>query len=193
MLFDMPVRDSSAWRLSVALAGTLLILTGCSLSPPSSDTADVEESLGWHQVDAFPVDFNLTDRLTGTTSEESLSDGLILVNVWASYCQPCRKELPVLEKTATRGAVTIVGISRDPQSGPPTTLLRDTGVTYSNWRDPLAKFIVQFADVIPLNAIPSSILVRDGTAVAVHIGEFSNESEISAGIDQYGRGAAKSR
>ena len=40
----------------------------------------------------------------------------VLVNLWATWCAPCVKELPTLDKLAAGGAVNVVAVSQD--SGP---------------------------------------------------------------------------
>jgi thiol-disulfide isomerase/thioredoxin len=37
----------------------------------------------------------------------------VLVNLWATWCAPCVKELPTLDKLAKSGAVSVVAVSQD--------------------------------------------------------------------------------
>lgn len=63
--------------------------------------------------DFFPV-FEVTD-LKGTPTN-ILSPNLekpILVNVWATWCAPCVKELPALERVAQKGDMSVIAISTD--------------------------------------------------------------------------------
>lgn len=61
-----------------------------------------------------------------------------LVNLWATWCAPCVKELPTLDKLAAGGAVRVLTISQD--SGEPAKVaafLKDKGLTHLQpWLDP---------------------------------------------------------
>jgi cytochrome c biogenesis protein CcmG/thiol:disulfide interchange protein DsbE len=69
-----------------------------------------------------------------------------LVNFWASWCQPCRAEAPVLERfwRQHQGQGTIVlGVNLDDNTGDATSFIHEFGVTYpqlrsadgAKWRD----------------------------------------------------------
>ncbi len=67
--------------------------------------------------------------------------GPLVVNVWASWCGPCREEMPVLEEFHERygDRVPILGINyEDTQPDAAMQLVRDTGVTYPLLADPQA-------------------------------------------------------
>lgn len=71
------------------------------------------------------VDISAIPELPTTSTAELdalLADSVtpVVVNVWASWCIPCRSEAPLLEKAteSTRSDVTFVGLNvRDDQSG----------------------------------------------------------------------------
>lgn len=67
-------------------------------------------------------------------SGESLRGEVVLVNVWATWCAPCRVEMPLLqamhERHASRG-FTLLGLSVD-RTGPEGVMafLQERGITY---------------------------------------------------------------
>jgi thiol-disulfide isomerase/thioredoxin len=65
--------------------------------------------------------------------------GPLVVNVWASWCPPCREELPVYQRFAEQyaGRVAVLGIDfNDTQPRAALELARDSGVTYPLVADP---------------------------------------------------------
>lgn len=65
--------------------------------------------------------------------------GPMVISVWASWCGPCRKEMPVLQAFHEQhgGQVPVVGIDySDPQTGSAMDLVEETGATYPLLADP---------------------------------------------------------
>jgi cytochrome c-type biogenesis protein len=104
--------------------------------------------------------------LTGTAdSLGKLRGRVVLLNVWATWCIPCRTELPDLqalhERYATQG-LEIVGVSIDEASDATnvTEYARERGVTYPLWHDPEDRISGLFL----ANGVPATYLVgRNGT------------------------------
>ncbi len=94
----------------------------------------VQAAVGWRTSgsDAPAVTFQMLDG--GSRSLSDLRGQVVLVNFWASWCPPCRAEMPGFQKVydAKRAAgFTVVGVSLDEGSRERvTTFLRDHGITY---------------------------------------------------------------
>lgn len=58
----------------------------------------------------------------------------VVVNLWASWCPPCRAEMPLLERASDkyRGRVTILGVATNDSVGAARRFMRKVGVTYPN-------------------------------------------------------------
>ncbi|HEX8690943.1 MAG TPA: TlpA disulfide reductase family protein [Longimicrobium sp.] len=105
-------------------------------------------------------------------SLEGLRGQTVLLNVWATWCQPCRQELPDLERlhVANGGrGLRLVGVSID-EAGMEDAIREfavEYGVTYDVWHDPGNDVASTFGTV----GVPSTFLIApDGTVLWKHVG-----------------------
>jgi thiol-disulfide isomerase/thioredoxin len=114
--------------------------------------------------------------LDGQWVEADQFDGqLLLVNFWATWCAPCRREMPVLQAASERheDTLAVVGIAID-DPGPVRDFVEELGISYP--------ILVGSADVISTQrawgnaagALPYTVLVdRDGVIRWQHLGEVT--------------------
>ena len=107
---------------------------------------------------------------------------LLVVNFWASWCAPCRKEMPLLDRTQERLAaqgVQVIGIAAD-NAESTQAFLKEYPVRYPILvNDPMlgADVSIQFGNA--RSVLPYTVLIgRDGRIVAQRIGDF-NESDLN--------------
>jgi peroxiredoxin len=94
--------------------------------------------------------------------------------------------MPLLQRVADETDVQVIGVSRDRYEKYAAELLAATGVKFPNILDPDGTYMARFSAVVPRQALPSSVLVMDGTVVAAHIGPFKRWSDLYpklAGLD----------
>ena len=108
-----------------------------------------------------------------TGTEVSLSDfqgQVVMINFWASWCGPCRQEMPLLEDLYQRYqdlGFTLLGVNVDEDSSQAVDYLKEVNVSFPILFD-TANEVSQAYDVV---AMPSTILVaRDGTLRYIHQG-----------------------
>lgn len=106
-----------------------------------------------------------------------LRDETVLLNVWATWCPPCREEIPALqalhERHADRG-LRIVGVSVDAQHDRENvrSFADDYGVTYTIWHDPADLIRTRFV----VTGVPTTLLIdREGRIVWRHVGPVTAE------------------
>lgn len=110
-----------------------------------------------------------------TVSLAQLRGSVVLLNVWATWCIPCRKEMPELQALHTENAargLRILGVSVD-EAGSDEVIREFTGelgITYTILRDPSERVSNTFAII----GVPASYLIdRQGKIVWKHLGPFT--------------------
>lgn len=95
-----------------------------------------------------------------------LSDlrGPAVINFWASSCGPCREELPVMQKLADTGKVTMLGVDTRDTRTAAASFGGDHGVSMPTLFDPEAKL----ATALKVFALPSTVFVDSSGKVYVH-------------------------
>lgn len=111
------------------------------------------------------ADFTLTDLEGRQWTLKSLRGKVVLVNFWATWCPPCRKELPDLQALSQRFAdegLVVLAIS-DEDEGKVKPFIEKQKVTYTVLLDPGHKVADEFA----VDGVPKTFIYdRDGKLVA---------------------------
>jgi peroxiredoxin len=176
---------------SVLLAAVLLALTpaaaACGSAQADSSRADSGFVAGDGSLVVLPPAGRVAaPEIVGTTLDGEafrLSDHLgevVVLNVWASWCAPCRAEAPVLRKAAedlSASGVTFVGIDTRDSDVSARAFVAKQGIPYANVVDPDGQIQLQFADSLPPQAIPSTLVIdRQGRVAARALGKVSESS-----------------
>lgn len=172
-------RAHAARRSATAAAALLAasLLAGSMLACGGKDTGAGDASSGANAKQAPAIGaaapaFTATDLAGAPVSLAALKGQVVVLNVWATWCQPCRLETPVLQalhaSIGTQG-VKVIGVSVDgPGSAPDVQDFRgEFGVTYDLWLDPQKDVQVKFLTV----GVPETfVLDRGGVIRYRHIG-----------------------
>jgi thiol-disulfide isomerase/thioredoxin len=101
-------------------------------------------------------------------------EGPALVNVWATWCVPCKKELPDLQAIADDPSVgvDVIGINVGDEPQAIDDFLTQLRVGFPNYTDPDGIVQTEFA----ISGLPATIAVRaDGTVATVHQGPLDEQ------------------
>lgn len=102
----------------------------------------------------------------------SLANQVLVINFWASWCAACREEAPVLSRVARESApkgVRFIGIdTRDPRWSA-KQFVRTFKTPYPSIVDPNSQVMLAFKGLIPINAIPDTLVVDPGGRIAARI------------------------
>lgn len=146
--------------LPAALAA--LFASGCGEQgprPPSS----VGERAPAYAAEALSGD---------SVSLEQLRGKVVLLNVWATWCDPCREEIPALQELHEAHAdegLRVVGVSVDAEGEQESvrSFAKEFGMTYDVWLDPDQRV----SDIFRLRGVPSTFLIGpEGELLWKHLG-----------------------
>jgi cytochrome c biogenesis protein CcmG/thiol:disulfide interchange protein DsbE len=125
------------WPVTIA-AALLVGLLAYGLTTTGTDTT-LDSAMARGERVAPPVQSSLP--VLGGKGAGSLADykgKVVLVNVWAAWCDPCRDELPLIQKAhkmmSKRGG-TVLGIDVKENSGAALDAVEEFGLTFPNLRD----------------------------------------------------------
>lgn len=180
-----------------------LLATGCSGNggtPDQSAGGDVRYVAGSGAVTTIPPgERKPAPGLKGKTLDgepldlASYKGKVVVLNVWGSWCPPCRKEAPDLVEASQaleRRGVAFVGINtRDATVEPAQAFVRRYKVTYPSVFDPNGEQLLGFRSIVPPSAIPSTIVIdADGRVAAMVLGQVTKTTVTQLALDVVGLG-----
>ncbi|MEL7449374.1 MAG: TlpA disulfide reductase family protein [Pseudomonadota bacterium] len=115
-------------------------------------------------------DFTLKSRDGNNMRLSELRGQVVMINFWASWCGPCRQEMPLLDELYQQYeplGFTLLGVNVEQDVADAERLLKDAPVSFPVLYDP-DNAVTKAYDVV---AMPSTILVdRDGNMRYIHHG-----------------------
>jgi len=100
---------------------------------------------------------------------------VVVLNFWASWCEPCQTEAPLLERVQPRlmrSGGTVLGVTYKDASPDSQAFVRRYRLTYPNLRDKTGDFAHSYGT----NELPESFVIdRDGHVAAISRGELNQQ------------------
>ena len=121
-----------------------------------------------HPIRSPAFDFSRLDG-DGNLTLASLRGKGVVLNFWASWCVPCKKEIPALQeawKQRRSAGLVVVGIDINDAKADARSFARRLGITYPLVRDPKGKSLDRFSVI----SLPETLFVdRRGSIVGTRI------------------------
>jgi thiol-disulfide isomerase/thioredoxin len=174
----------AVWAFTSSDEGTI---TGAG--NPESQAVDYDEAL----ADAPPPLARLYDQgnalLPGglPAFEKQIAElegHPVVVNLWASWCGPCRFEFPFFQSQAAKrgNEIAFLGVDSDDADAAAETFLEELPLPYPSFTDPDKEI---FAAIEASNFPSTAYYDRDGKLVYTHVGTYPDEQALAADIERY--------
>jgi len=131
--------------------------------------------------------YSATTLAGDSVSLASLRGRVVLLNIWATWCHPCREEIPVLQALHERHAaegLEVVGVSIDVASEREAVgeFVREFAMTYPVWLDPEGRV----SNAFPAVGVPATFLIDpQGTVRWRKIGPIAeNDTSLARALDE---------
>jgi thiol-disulfide isomerase/thioredoxin len=173
-------------KSAIALSLSVLLLAGCSGG--GSSTAEESFVVGSGVQTFIKKDSRVKapalSGMTLTGVNYTREPGKVaVVNVWASWCSPCRAEAPALVALSEKYPdVQFIGILTRDNLVNAEAFVRTRNITYPTLIDDA--LLIGFKDSLPANAIPSTIVIDSDGYVAARVSGVVTIGSLSALIER---------
>jgi thiol-disulfide isomerase/thioredoxin len=172
----------TAVRIAAVLAATLIVVS-CARTGADEPTRSAGQ-VGYptvprnltrippEQRQELPIVSGPALGSNRTISSQDYRGKVVVINVWGSWCPPCRKEAPDLQAASveTKETAQFIGItSKDYDPAPAEAFVRSFQITYPSIYDPTGKVLLAFAGELPPSAIPSTMIIDRQGRLAVRV------------------------
>lgn len=127
-------------------------------------------ALAADEVSGPAPDFTLKSRDGKNIRLSDLRGQVVMLNFWASWCGPCRQEMPLLDELYKRygkAGFVLLGVNVEQDSSLGEKYLKDTPVSFPILWDPSS----QVSQAYHVDAMPSTVMIdRDGNMRYLHRG-----------------------
>ena len=144
-------------------------------------------------VTEYPVgDRGRPVELSGGTLTDDVLDladlrgDVVVVNVWGSWCVPCRIEAPVLARVSQEyreAGVSFVGVNVKDNRAAAVAFEEEYGIAYPSIEDTDGRAVLALSQYVPASAVPVTLVLdRDGRVAARVLGAV-REATLRALLD----------
>jgi len=184
---NLELRRNRILRLTVSVAASAILVAACGRDT-SGASATLVGDQNYVSPDGSvtlqdPASRQLAPSITGTTltgdpwSMQDHRGKIVVFNVWASWCAPCRAEAPILKKISDKyraSGVDFVGLNIRDSTVAAQAFEKTFGITYPSLNDRDGGLVLRFAGSLNPSAIPSTLLVdRQGRIAASILGKVT--------------------
>lgn len=187
----MPTRIGFLLALS-AVVLTALLAGGCGSTADSGSGShpDYEKALAGSPPPLAALHKQANELLPG--GEEAFDKRIAqlhgypaVVNIWASWCGPCREEFPVLQKLSARYGkkVAFLGVNSEDSTDAAATFLKEEPLSYPSYVDPHKGILESLEGV---GGFPDTAFYdRSGKLLYLKQGPYRDGSELEADVRHY--------
>jgi thiol-disulfide isomerase/thioredoxin len=145
-------------------AQSLLLRTGLLNAHPEPITSE-----------SFPYDFDLTTIAGETISMDSLKGKVVFLNLWATWCGPCRAEMPAIQQLYQslpnkKMAFVMLSIDKKGEEAKINKYLENQGFTFPVYR-PTFRGENSIPEMLKVPSIPTTFVIdKEGNVVYKNVG-----------------------
>jgi len=169
--------------LTAVLLVVLLTLSACGTSATAPSAGSTADQTGYVAGDGTVTVIPAAQRQLAPTIAGQTLDGrtwaladhrgrTVVLNIWASWCAPCRAEagdLRAAHAELADAAVDFVGLNTRDSTAAAQAFIERFGIDYPNVVDADGGLQAQFAGTLPPQAIPSTLVIDPEGRVAARI------------------------
>ena len=162
---------------------SVLLLTSCSVST-SHVKGEVVSCESINQDSSFIGGIEL-ECLDGTSGAQlGALQGPMVINVWGSWCGPCKEEIPIFRAfyEKTKGSVQLIGVDVEEASiEDGRDFVEHNGITWPNLYDPDGRSRKYFGMGVPV----TWFIAADGSVAGKKIGVITDVEELITLTNKY--------
>jgi thiol-disulfide isomerase/thioredoxin len=178
-----------SWPAAVAAAVMvvpMLAVTACGRDLPAAVQVGTTTVAPAERV---PMPDISGTTLDGSTLDlASLRGKVVVLNSWASWCEPCKKEIPDFVKLASDvdpAKVAIVGLNVSDEKSAASAFVQDYKMTYPSIVDESGSMLATIPGVPP-KALPSTVVIDGSGRIAAQVVGAANAEELSGIVASVG-------
>ena len=164
-------------RNYLLFTAAIFLFCSCSakaqtVASPDLANAFADAGLTLLKEKVSPRNFSLPVLTGGTQSLNDLQGKVVFLNFWATWCGPCREEMPSMEALYNRykdRGLEIIAVNSGEKQTDVFNFMKNNKLTFPAWLDEDARISISYG----IQAIPTSFLIdRDGKIILRLVGSI---------------------